>query len=157
LMAANHPLSKLEKIPLLELVKYPQVVFKDGYGMQRLVQEWFKHQNVQFKTAMELNTLDAFRGVIRQGEMIALLPHKALTDSYNDSTLAIRPILQPELARSFDEEFDSPPDAHNVLTRQVVMVTTSDRLMIPPIAHFYNLVQDFGKSSRAEKTQLISS
>jgi DNA-binding transcriptional LysR family regulator len=157
LMAANHPLSNLEQIPLLELVKYPQVVFKDGYGMQRLVQEWFKHQNVQFKTAMELNTLDAFRGVIREGEMIALLPHKALTDSYNDATLAIRPILQAESARSFDEEFDSPLDAHNVLTRQVVMVTTSDRLMIPPIAHFYKLVQDFGKPSRTEKSQLIGS
>ena len=36
--------------------------------MQRLVQDWFNNQNVKIKTAMELNTLDAFRGVIRQGE-----------------------------------------------------------------------------------------
>lgn len=152
LMAANHPLSKQAQISPLELVKYPQVVFKDGYGMQRLVQQWFDAQNVQFKTAMELNTLDAFRGVIRQGEMIALLPHKALTDSYNDPTLAIRPIQSPELTSNMNGKLESD----NVLTRQVVMVTTSDRLMIPPIAHFFNLVKDLSKSSQAGKSQLVN-
>lgn len=150
LMAANHPLSKLKKIPPLELVKYPQIVFKDGYGMQRLVQDWFRNQNVQIKTAMELNTLDAFRGVIRQGEMVALLPHRALIDSYNDPTLAIRPISQSDLATGLaEQELDS------VLTRQVVMVTTRDRLMIPPIAHFYELVKDMGKASELLTTKLI--
>jgi DNA-binding transcriptional LysR family regulator len=149
LMAANHPLSGLENIPLLELVKYPQIVFKDGYGMQRLVQDWFKDQNVQIKTAMELNTLDAFRGVIRQGEMIALLPHKALLDSYNDPTLAIRPISQPEVARG-----KRAGEANEILTRQVVMVTTRDRLMIPPIAHFYQLVKDMSKSSDLSNSYL---
>ena len=151
LMAANHPLSQLQKIPPLELVKYPQVVFKDGYGMQRLVQEWFKNQNVQIKTAMELNTLDAFRGVIRQGRMIALLPHKALIDSYNDPTLAVRPISQSDLKTGTVEQ----EELESILTRQVVMVTTSDRLMIPPIAHFYQLVKDFGKSSDLQTAQLI--
>ena len=150
-MAANHPLSQLQKIPPLELVKYPQVVFKDGYGMQRLVQEWFKNQNVQIKTAMELNTLDAFRGVIRQGRMIALLPHKALIDSYNDPTLAVRPISQSDLKTGTVEQ----EELESILTRQVVMVTTSDRLMIPPIAHFYQLVKDFGKSSDLQTAQLI--
>lgn len=151
LMAADHPLSKLTTIPLLKLVKYPQIVFKDGYGMQRLVQDWFKNQNVQIKTAMELNTLDAFRGVIRQGEMIALLPHKALIDSYNDPTLAIRPIFQPDdIANSITGEID------RVLTRQVVMVTTRDRLMIPPIAHFYQLVKDMAKSANHSAMELIT-
>ncbi len=152
LMAANHPLSQLKTIPLLELVKYPQIVFKDGYGMQRLVQDWFNNQNVQIKTAMELNTLDAFRGVIREGEMIALLPHKALIDSYNDPTLAIRPIAQPQMETSTSEA----EELESVLTRQVVMVTTSDRLMIPPIAHFYNLVKDLSKSSDFKSTQLVT-
>ena len=146
LMAAEHPLSQFEQIPPSELVKYPQVVFKDGYGMQRLVQTWFEHQNVEIKTAMELNTLDAFRGVIRQGEMIALLPHKALTDSYNDTTLAIRPIQSLESATVRNDG-----QSVNLLSRQVVMVTTRDRLMIPPIAHFYNLVKDFEQQIKVEK------
>ena len=92
LMAANHPLINYEIIPWSELVKYPQVVFKDGYGMQRLVQEWFSRHNIELKTAMELNTLDAFRGVVRQGEMIAMLPQGALIESRQDPTLAVRAI-----------------------------------------------------------------
>ena len=45
LMSANHPLSSYEFIPLAKLVDYPQVIFKDGYGMQRLVQEFFFPSN----------------------------------------------------------------------------------------------------------------
>ena len=138
LMAANHPLTSYNSVPLWELANYPQVVFKDGYGMQRLVQEWFNRQNMELKTIMELNTLDAFRGVVRQGDILALLPHSALIDSLNDPTLAIRPLLQPpEMSESLTVSSRQP----QTFSRQVVLVTTSDRLQIPPIAHFCNLVQ----------------
>ncbi|MEM9275781.1 MAG: LysR family transcriptional regulator [Cyanobacteria bacterium P01_F01_bin.143] len=137
LMAANHPLTEYETIPLEKLAQYPQVVFKDGYGMQRFVQDWFTRQNLELKTVMELNTLDAFRGVVRQGNILALLPQGALIGSVDDPTLAIRPIATPvDLDQTVFEESES----HDNLTRQVVMVTTSDRLKIPPIAHFCSLV-----------------
>ena len=138
LMAADHPLTQYDLIPWSELVKYPQVVFKDGYGMQRLVQDWFARQNVELKIAMELNTLDAFRGVVRQGKMIALLPQGALIDSRYDPSLAVRAIAGTEEFLSMTVDNNS---WHNFLTRQVVMVTTSDRLKIPPIAHFCQLVK----------------
>jgi DNA-binding transcriptional LysR family regulator len=149
LMSANHPLSKYQQVPLAELANYPQAVFKDGYGMQRLVQEWFTRQNIQLKTAIELNTLDAFRGIIRQGEIIALLPHKALIDSYNDTTLAIRPLAQPQaLELSLEQD-----NLDYGLTRQVVMVTSHDRLNIPPIAHFYQLVKAMNQLSYLESQE----
>ncbi|MGF1540868.1 MAG: LysR family transcriptional regulator [Pleurocapsa sp.] len=134
LMSADHPLSSCEYIPLEKLAGYPQVVFKDGYGMQRLVQQWFSRQNLQPAIAMELNTLDAFRGVVRQGQMIALLPQGALIDCRQDSTLAVRSISKLRVSDVATEDLKSN------LTRQVVMVTTSDRLQIPPITHFYQLV-----------------
>ncbi|MGL5795605.1 MAG: LysR family transcriptional regulator, partial [Waterburya sp.] len=152
LMAANHPLSSLRQISPLELVKYPHIVFKDGYGMQRLVQDWFREQNVQIQTAMELNTLDAFRGVIRQGQMIALLPHKALIDCYDDPTLAVRPISSADFVEGISEQ----KELESVLTRQVVMVTTRDRLMIPPIAHFYQLVKNMAELASLPTPQLIN-
>lgn len=130
LMAANHPLSQYLEIPWSELVKYPQVVFKDGYGMQRLIQDCFNRLQVPLKIMMELNTLDAFRGVVRQGHVIALLPKSALIESQGDSTLAVRQIAKFSGSNCID------------LTREVVVVTTSDRLDIPPIAHFYKLVQE---------------
>ncbi len=131
LMAANHPLGKYEQVPWAELAKYPQVVFKDGYGMQRLVQEKFTQQGLNLKAALELNSPEAFRGVVRQGEMIALLPETALLDAYHDPTLAVRSLLS---------EIDS--QGNEAWIRQVVMVTTRDRLQIPPIQKFWQLVRE---------------
>ncbi|WP_310418129.1 LysR family transcriptional regulator [Chamaesiphon sp. OTE_8_metabat_110] len=127
LMSADHPLAQYNLVPWIELVKYPQVVFKDGYGMQRLVQEQFSKQGSKLQAVLELNTLDAFRGVVRQGKLIALLPKSALLDLHNDSTLAARAI-------------ESIPHSGINLSRQVVLVTTSDRLQIPPIKFFCDLV-----------------
>ena len=126
LMAAGHPLTEYEAIPWTALAEYPHVVFKDGYGMQRLVQNTFAQLGKQFYPALELNTLDAFRGMVRQGKMISILPKSALLDA--DDTLAVRPIAQDAGCHS--------------LEREVVAVTTQDRLEIPPIAEFFQLVCD---------------
>lgn len=127
LMSARHPLADYPLVSWTELAKYPQVVFKDGYGMQRLVQEQFNKIGSKLQAMLELNTLDAFRGVVRQGKLIALLPHSALLDIHSDPTLAIRSI-------------EPVPQTGLTLSRQVVLVTTSDRLQIPPIQSFCDLV-----------------
>ncbi|WP_008311401.1 LysR family transcriptional regulator [Leptolyngbya sp. PCC 6406] len=123
LMSVDHPLSRFRQVPWAELAAYPQVVFKDGYGMQRLVQEQFDQSGGILQAALELNTLDAFRGVVRQGDLVALLPQSALVESRRDPGLVVRPTQNP------------------VLTRRVVLVTTGDRLAIPPIHRFSQLVQ----------------
>jgi DNA-binding transcriptional LysR family regulator len=133
LTAINHPLAQYERIPWSELIRYPQVVFKDGYGMQRLVQDRFERLEATLQAALEVNTLDAFRGVVRQGELVALLPHSALVEARQDPTLAVRPLANNCNA--------SLPDGSG-LTRRVVMVTTADRLQIPPINHFWQLVRE---------------
>ncbi len=136
LLAANHPLAAFEAIPWDELANYPQVVFKDGYGMQRLVQEQFERRGITLRAALELNTPDAFRGVVRQGKLVALLPETALAEAYTDSTLAVRSLAPslPSVNGTIAPLGDLP------FTRQVVLVTTRDRLQIPPIQHFFNLV-----------------
>ncbi|BAY33781.1 transcriptional regulator LysR family protein [Nostoc carneum NIES-2107] len=132
LTSAKHPLAQYEYIPWSELIRYPQVVFKDGYGMQRLIQDRFERLEATLQAALEVNTLDAFRGVVRQGELVALLPHSALMEARLDPTLAVRPLA----CNSNSNLSDSPS-----LTRRVVMVTTGDRLQIPPINHFWQLVR----------------
>ncbi|MEB3232665.1 MAG: LysR family transcriptional regulator [Leptolyngbyaceae bacterium] len=123
LMAANHPLSTYDAVPWEAIAQYPHAIFKDGYGMSRLLQDQFSSQGLELKISMELNTLDAFRGIVRQGEFLALLPRSALFDISNDSTLAVRPTSPLQLSRD------------------VVLVTTQDRLEIPPIQHFFTLAQ----------------
>ncbi|MEG5139498.1 MULTISPECIES: LysR family transcriptional regulator [unclassified Microcoleus] len=148
LMAAAHPLAQYDRVPWPELICYPQVVFKDGYGMQRMVQEQFGRIGAKLHAVLELNTLDAFRGVVRQGELIALLPHSALLDARDDRTLAIRPIAQEsanlKVSAILFEGFANGKSAiYPTWTREVVLVTTHDRMQIPPIAHFWNLVREF--------------
>jgi DNA-binding transcriptional LysR family regulator len=130
LMAGNHDLAKQPTISWEMLARFPQIVFKDGYGMQRLVQQQFQERGQVFNPALELNTLDAFRGVIRQGNFLALLPQSALADCHGDPTLAVRPTETP------------------VLTRSVVLVTSRDRLVIPPIRRFHDLVQSLATPAR---------
>lgn len=132
LTSAKHPLAQYEYIPWSELIRYPQVVFKDGYGMQRLIQDRFERLEATLQAALEVNTLDAFRGVVRQGELIALLPHSALMEARLDPTLAVRPLACNSNINASDS---------SSLTRRVVMVTTGDRLQIPPINHFWQLVR----------------
>ena len=128
LMAANHPLSEYVSIPKERLAHYDHIIFKDGYGMQRLVQEVFAREGLELRAILELNTLDAFRGVVRQSDAIAILPASATLDAYDDPTLTVRPIA----AQSLHEPS---------LTRQVVLVTTLDRLSIPPVRDCYHLVR----------------
>ncbi len=145
LMAVNHPLSQYTEVPWSELTKYPQVVFKDGYGMQRLVQEKFNRQGSTLQAVLELNTLDAFRGVVRQGELIALLPQSALLEAQTDPTLAIR-TMEVEENGSIDQG----------LNREVVMVTTRDRLLIPPIDYFCQLVRELGATPFTQNVNNLS-
>lgn len=121
LMTATHPLSQYERIPWSVLAEYPQAVFKDGYAMRSLVGSHLAAQGLTLKAALELNTLDAFRGVVRQGQLIALLPQSALVDCYADPDLQVRATEAP------------------LLERKVVMVTTTDRYRIPPIQRFLQL------------------
>ncbi len=132
LMSSQHPLTKYHTVPWQELAAYPHVVFKDGYAIQRLVQDQFRSQQVKLNAVLELNSLDAFRGVVRQSDFVALLPQTALSGVEHDHTLAVR---DTELPR---------------LTSEVVLVTTCDRLQIPPIQHFRQLVcEAFAVKSRA--------
>lgn len=132
LMSAQHPLTRYDRVPWAELVKYPQVVFKDGYGMQRLVREQFHKQGCELRPVLELNTLDAFRGVVRQGEPIALLPKSASIDIASDPTLTVREIE----ATTTNDRLNSDD-----FSRQVILVTSRDRLQLPPIAFFCDLVE----------------
>ncbi len=123
LVSASHPLANHGPVSWLDLGEYPHVVFKDGYGMQRLVQEQFAREGITLRVALELNTLDAFRGVVRQGKCVALLPESAVLEAKEDPGLRVLPLADP------------------AIEREVVLVTTRDRLQLQPISYFRQLVQ----------------
>lgn len=135
LVAAGHPLVTKPEVAWREISEYPQILFKDGYGMQRLVQEKFSSQGLPLNVVLELNTLDAFRGVVRQGNCVAVLPESAVLEARADPRLAVLPLNDPTSCRD------------------VVMVTTRDRLELPPIQFFRDRVVDAFKDSSVRAVQ----
>lgn len=121
LLPANHPLVNKEPITWRDLHNVPQAVFKDGYGLQRLVKDQFNRQGLNLSDVLELNSLEAFRGVVKLGSLIALLPETFLVELKDDVNLVVKDIYEP------------------CLTREIVLVTTSDRIQIPPIQYFCKL------------------
>jgi DNA-binding transcriptional LysR family regulator len=121
LLTVNHPLCRKESLTWKDLHNVPQAVFKDGYGLQRLVQDQFNRQGLRLNAALELNSLEAFRGVVKQGSLVALLPETFLVELTHDPDLVVRSLNEP------------------CLTREIVLVTTSDRIQIPPIQYFCKL------------------
>jgi DNA-binding transcriptional LysR family regulator len=121
LLTVNHPLCRKESLTWKDLHNVPQAVFKDGYGLQRLVQDQFNRQGLRLNAALELNSLEAFRGVVKQGSLVALLPETFLVELAHDPSLVVRSLNEP------------------YLTREIVLVTTSDRIQIPPIQYFCKL------------------
>jgi DNA-binding transcriptional LysR family regulator len=126
LMAHDHPLQKYAVVPWDGLAQYPQVVFKDGYGMRRLVEKGFARYGLTLSVALELNAPEAFVGVIRQTQMVALLPERLLQEALRVPGLTSRPVADGDLWR-----------------RKVVAVTSKDRLDLPPIAYFYELIRSY--------------
>ena len=106
LLTVNHPLCRKESLTWKDLHNVPQAVFKDGYGLQRLVQDQFNRQGLRLNAALELNSLEAFRGVVKQGSLVALLPETFLVEITHDPDLVVRSLNEP------------------CLTREIVLVTT---------------------------------
>ncbi|MEO0356571.1 MAG: LysR family transcriptional regulator substrate-binding protein, partial [Cyanobacteria bacterium P01_A01_bin.3] len=101
-------------------------------------QEQFQRQGLELKAALELNTLDAFRGIVKQGNMVALLPQAATLTAIADPQLVTRPTDPPRLSR------------------QVALVTTQDRLEFPPIRHFCQLVQQHQSSFGVNRSATVA-
>lgn len=128
LMAENHPLAQKKEINWKDLGLYPQVIFKDGYRMRRLVEEEFSRREIPLNVSLELNIPEAFYGVVQGSKMIALMPYSLVKSVLNDPSFMVRNL-----------SLSDSPDRLN-FRRQVSVVTTVDRLEIPPIADFFNLV-----------------
>ncbi|MCS6960040.1 MAG: LysR family transcriptional regulator [Pseudanabaenaceae cyanobacterium SKYGB_i_bin29] len=124
-MANDHPLSQRPQLTWQELASYPHVVFKDGYGMRRLVEREFGQRNLSWQAALELNTPDAFFSFLRHSHMIAILPESAMWEVTDDPNFAIKDFVPSE----------SPPP------REVIAITTTDRQTIPPIGYLLSLLQ----------------
>ncbi len=129
LVHATHPLAGRVNVPLGELARYPQVVFRDGYAMRTALVQHFRQIGAPLEIAVELNTLDAFREMVRQGVGVGILPVAAVQAISAD--LSVVRIVEPQL------------------TRLVELVCRKDNYQVPVVAAFTNLINDFLPAAHA--------
>ncbi|WP_287129182.1 LysR family transcriptional regulator [Candidatus Cyanaurora vandensis] len=121
LVPARHPLT-LGSPSLAEVAQYPQVVFREGYAMRTALIQQFRQVGRPLDIAVELNTLEAFKEMVRQEVGIALLPLSAVQNLPPDLVL-----IHPTGPK---------------LTRRVELVCHKDNYQVPVVAAFARLVRE---------------
>ncbi|AGY56567.1 LysR family transcriptional regulator [Gloeobacter kilaueensis] len=122
LLPGRHPLARRARVRLQEVAAYPQVVFREGYAMRTALIQHFRAIGVSIEVAVELNTLEAFKEMVRQGVGVAILPLCAVQNLNSD--LAIARIEEPRLSRT------------------VELVCRKDNYQVPVVAAFRQLVAE---------------
>jgi len=120
LVPAHHPLTRTPAT-LEAVAQYPQVVFREGYAMRTALIQHFRQVGSPLTFAVELNTLEAFKEMVRQKVGIAVLPLSAV--QYLPSDLRALPFA------------DTP------LTRKVQLVCRKDHYQVPIVAAFAQLLE----------------
>jgi DNA-binding transcriptional LysR family regulator len=120
-LGAHHPLAKIQNLTWENLEPYAQIAFKEGYCMRRLIEEEFSQRGMHPAISLEFNVPESFFSVLKISQMFAFLPQSLLIAVAQDPQLTI---------------CHWPPNLH----RQIAVVTTVDRLEIPPIANLFNLI-----------------
>lgn len=130
LMAHHHPLGKKTEVNWQDLALFPQVVFKDGYQMRQLIEEEFIRRQIPLNISLELNVPEAFYGVVENSQMLAIMPESLLNSALNNPAFTVLNFASDALSGS------------KTFCRQISVVTTVDRLQIPAIADFFDLVTE---------------
>ncbi|WP_218081095.1 LysR family transcriptional regulator [Anthocerotibacter panamensis] len=122
LVPARHPLARLGIVRLADITPYPQVVFRDGYAMRTALVQYFRQTGQPLQIAVELNTLEAFKEMVRQGVGVALLPLSAVQNLPAD--LVRVQVVEPRL------------------TRRVELIYRKENYQIPVVAAFARLIAE---------------
>ncbi|UFP92874.1 LysR family transcriptional regulator [Gloeobacter morelensis MG652769] len=122
LLPAHHPLARRPSVRLAEVAILPQVVFRDGYAMRTALVQHFRAIGATVDVAVELNTLEAFKEMVRQEVGVAILPLCAVQHLGTD--LVIARLEEPSI------------------TRRVELVCRKDNYQVPVVAAFTRLVAE---------------
>jgi len=91
-MAADHPLSKFEKIEYSEFLKYELILFGKGYYHHSLIEKISQKEQESPKISFTSNLLPLIKSVIRKG--YAISPMWKVTIQDNDE-IVTRPFAEP--------------------------------------------------------------
>ena len=99
----DHELTKLDKVSVEELLKYPFICREQGSGTREVIAEHLRSNGVgkhALKACLELGSPEAVKGAIEAGMGISVLSSVSITKEMKLGTLKTIP-LDPPLSREF--------------------------------------------------------
>jgi len=99
----GHELTKLDKVSVEELLKYPFICREQGSGTREVIAEHLRSNGVDkhaLKSCLELGSPEAVKGAIEAGMGISVLSSVSITKEMKLGTLKTIP-LDPPLSREF--------------------------------------------------------
>jgi len=99
----DHELTKLKKVSVKELLKYPFICREEGSGTRKVIAEHLRSQGVgkhALKACLELGSPEAVKGAIEAGMGISVLSSVSITKELKLGILKTIP-LDPPLSRRF--------------------------------------------------------
>ena len=126
LLPEDHPLANQNQIKLNQLRNDPFVLFPEGFGLHDLVVNACRQNGFEPDVAFEGKDIDAIKGLVSAGLGVTLIPEISLIDSKPRAAKKVF-IVDPEV------------------TRNVGIITPSDRDLLPTEKVFYDFLKDFFK------------
>ena len=124
LLYSGHPLAGRASIALSELRGDQFVLSPKGFVLRDIVVNACRQMGFEPEVSFEGEDIDALKGLVSAGLGITLIPEITLVDSLPRSTVKI-PIVEPQV------------------TRNVGVITPSDRQLLPTEELFYRFLKKF--------------
>lgn len=124
LLPIKHPLAQEKSIKLNELQNDSFVLFPNGYILRDIVFQACSRFGFEPEVSFEGEDIDAIKGLVSAGLGVTLIPEVTLIDSIPRHTVKM-PISEPQF------------------TRNVGVIISSERDLLPTEKLFYQFIKDF--------------
>ncbi|HUP45781.1 MAG TPA: LysR family transcriptional regulator [Thermoanaerobaculia bacterium] len=74
----NHPLARERSVDARTLGRYPLILFEPGSNTRRVLDEFFRDEEVPMKIAMETQNVQIIKAMVSNGLGVSLLPYSAI-------------------------------------------------------------------------------
>ena len=97
--APQHPLARRKQITPQDLVRQPFVLFEQGSGSRRAIEEFFVKEQIAPKVVTETENVEIIKAFVRVGMGVTIIPYQAVAREVRAGTLFCARIAGTQLVR----------------------------------------------------------
>ncbi|NRQ38843.1 LysR family transcriptional regulator [Nonomuraea sp. NN258] len=91
-IAAKHPLARMESIPLAQCASYPLIFADRSMVIHGIIADTFAEAGIKVEPAFHTNSIETMKRLAAGGEAIAFLSRFDIAEEHHHGTLAFRPV-----------------------------------------------------------------